>query len=164
MLNVCHKFNLGPGLTFYRLRLSRLPLVGLGWMPGVAPWRRKETRDTRRLASRDRSPLANPLSYQQQPLLARRPSLSPSPCISCSPSWWAPAWPCRSGRAHTPTSPTRWPGCRCKQGTTVVAAVGTLARKTLSATWLGRNSSRTRTLTETSSRILTRSFHTQSLR
>ena len=42
LLNVCHKNNFGPGLTFYRLRLSRLPLVGLSWMQGVAPWRRKE--------------------------------------------------------------------------------------------------------------------------
>merc|ERR1712210_392276 len=87
------------------------------------------------------------------------------PCISCSPSWWAPAWPCPSGRAPTCTSPTRWPGCRCMRGTTAaVAMLGTPARRILSATWLARSFSRTRTLTETTLRDIMRSFRIQSPR
>merc|ERR1719381_200145 len=100
------------------------------------------------------------LSYQSQPLLPTH-----SPCTSCSPSWWAPAWPCPPGRAPTCTSQTRWRGCPCRQDTTAVAmTIGTSARRTLLLTWLERSFSRTRTLTETTLRDLTRSFRIQSRR
>ena len=72
LLNVCHKNNFGPGLTFYRLRLSRLPLVGLSWMQGVAPWRRKEIQGGLHLGIFAHLPTLSPtssnlsLSWQEQ--------------------------------------------------------------------------------------------------
>ena len=70
LLNVCHKNNFG--LTFYRLRLSRLPLVGLNWMQGVAPWRRKEIQGGLHLGIFAHLPTLSPtssslsLSWQEQ--------------------------------------------------------------------------------------------------